>query len=265
MSEKMKNLLDKMWTDYVATNPDAQKIHDLFASRGDKVINDHIALRTFNLPKVNVDQIAKPFLEAGYVEKGTYDFEEKKLFAKHYEHPDFPTVFISQLLTENFSDEAQEIMKKLVDQVTDEQLNDFNFSTSGRPWETSSQDYETLKKESEYAAWLSAWGYRPNHFTVFINALDSIETIEDLNKIVKENGYELNASGGEIKGSSEVYLEQSSTIANNHDVQFSDKTLNIPSTYYEFAKRYPLEDGNLYSGFVAKSADKIFESTDKGQ
>jgi hypothetical protein len=37
----------------------------------------------------------------------------------------------------------------------------------------------------------------------------------------------------------------------------------IPACYYEFAKRYPDADGKLYSGFIAKSADKIFESTDK--
>jgi hypothetical protein len=37
----------------------------------------------------------------------------------------------------------------------------------------------------------------------------------------------------------------------------------IPGCYYEFAKRYPDADGKLYSGFIAKSADKIFESTDR--
>ncbi len=35
------------------------------------------------------------------------------------------------------------------------------------------------------------------------------------------------------------------------------------SRFDEFARRYPAADGRLYSGFVAKSADKIFESTDK--
>ncbi len=35
----------------------------------------------------------------------------------------------------------------------------------------------------------------------------------------------------------------------------------IPSCFYEFAKRYPQADGELYTGFVAASADKIFEST----
>ena len=79
---------------------------------------------------------------------------------------------------------------------------------------------------------------------------------------LKENGFELNNSGGEIKGSKEVLLEQSSTLADKIEVEFSDNKLIIPSCYFEFAKRYAMKDGSLYQGFVAQSADKIFESTD---
>ena len=47
------------------------------------------------------------------------------------------------------------------------------------------------------------------------------------------------------------------------EIEFIDGTMTIPSCYYEFAKRYADQSGNLYQGFVAKSADKIFESTNK--
>lgn len=263
----INQLLDKMWDDYVATNPDAQKIHDLFVARGDKVVNDHIALRTFDHPKVNVDVLAKPILKSGYIEKGTYNFKEKKLFAKHFEHsdPSMPKIFISQLLINEFDNELSEIVNKLVAQVDDATVARFDFMSMGRPWKCSTQDYNSLKKHSDYAAWVAAFGYRPNHFTVLINALASVESIEDLNNIVKSNGYSLNSSGGEVKGSKEVCLEQSSTLANNVELDFTDGKLTVPSTYYEFAKRYPQVDGNLYQGFVAKSADKIFESTNQGQ
>jgi hypothetical protein len=100
---------------------------------------------------------------------------------------------------------------------------------------------------------------------VFINNFKKYSDIFKLNDFLKASGFKLNASGGEVKGTKEVFLEQSSTLANNIDVQFSDGTLNIPACYYEFAKRYPLENGKLYQGFVATSADKIFESTSKGQ
>ena len=65
-----------------------------------------------------------------------------------------------------------------------------------------------------------------------------------------------------IKGSPEELLEQSSTMADRAEVAFSDQTVSIPSCFYEFALRYPKPDGELYTGFVAASADKIFESTD---
>jgi len=80
--------------------------------------------------------------------------------------------------------------------------------------------------------------------------------------LLKTNNFLLNDSGGEIKGSTDVYLEQSSTRADPTQVAFSDGTKTIPCCYYEFAKRYTMPDGKLFTGFVAQSADKIFESTD---
>lgn len=261
-------LLSKMWKDYITLNPQAQKIVDLIESKGsDKVVNDHIALRTFNHPRICVDVLAKPFLVSGYEEKGEYFFEEKKLKAKHYQHPnnDLPKIFISELLLEDFSEKLSASITALVDQVSDEVIGRFDFTSMGRPWNLSSKDYSSIKSESEYGSWVAAIGFRPNHFTVFINALSSFDSVESLNIFLKENSFKLNDSGGEVKGSKAVYLEQSSTLADKVEVQFSDQKMTIPSCYFEFAKRYKDESGELYQGFVAKSADKIFESTNQGQ
>jgi len=46
------------------------------------------------------------------------------------------------------------------------------------------------------------------------------------------------------------------------DVEFQEGKFSVPSCYYEFAKRYNGADGKLFSGFIAGSADRIFESTD---
>ena len=269
MSEviKIQSLLSDMWKDYINLNPEAKSIHDLFISKGETVVNDHIALRTFSHPKTSIEVLAKPFLDCGYVEKDDYEFIEKKLYAKHYEHSDtsLPKVFISELLYEKLSEKAQVVINSLIDQIDDEFMSDFSIPMKGRPWDISSKLYNFLKEESEYASWMAAWGFRPNHFTVFINKLTSFDDVEDINVFIKENNFNLNTSGGEVKGSKEVYLKQSSTLAYNHSVSFSDRELVIPSCYYEFAKRFTRENGELYNGFVAKSADKIFESTDKGQ
>jgi len=267
MKKEIESLLTKMWEDYIQLNSGAQKIVDLMKSRGDDVVNDHIALRTFNHPKVNLDVVANSFLKSGYEHKGDYEFKEKKLRAKHFEHsdPNLPLIFISELLLEEFSTGFNKIVESLVKQITPVEIMDFNFVSNGRPWDITSIDYELLKKESDYGAWMGAIGFRPNHFTVSVNKLKSFDELSDLNSFLKSNGIKLNESGGEIKGSREVYLEQSSTLADSIEVEFLDKKLIIPSCYFEFAKRYRRADGEIYTGFVTTSADKIFESTDKTQ
>ncbi|MGI9273396.1 MAG: DUF1338 domain-containing protein [Endozoicomonas sp.] len=265
MNKTITELLDAMWRDYLELAPDARSIHQLFASlNGGGVINDHIALRTYNLDKVSIDQIARPFLEAGYQEGGEYRFPARKLYAKHFSPPDtkLPKVFISELLTEQLSDSAQDIIQKLVDQVENSALLKDSFCCSGRPWNIGLDDYDRLLEESEYAAWVAAFGYRPNHFTVSINHLQSHDDIDELNRLLQDEGYRLNETGGLVKGSADVLLEQSATLAGEVSVSFSDGTREIPGCFYEFAKRYPQADGQLYQGFVAASADKIFASTD---
>ena len=264
MHSKVNELFDNMWSKYLTVTPSAQKIHALLGEdNGKDVINDHIALRTFNIEKVSLDKLAAHLLALGYKDGGDYDFEAKKLKAKHFEHEDqtLPKVFISELLVEEFSEQTQKIIHNMVDQIDESAVTADNFLYSGTHWQVGHQDYLTLLEESEYAAWMSAWGYIPNHFTVSVNQLTNYETLESVNDTLKVAGVVLNTSGGEIKGSPEVLLEQSSTMADKATVDFSDGAHTIPSCFYEFARRYEVAPGKLYTGFVAASADKIFEST----
>ena len=264
MHTDVKELFNQLWANYLEVTPSAKKIHAILgSSQQNDVINDHIALRTFNIEKVNLEKLAAHLLALGYTEGGEYHFEAKKLYAKHFEHkdPTLPKVFISELLLEKCSEELQSIVRKLVDQIPEAAVTADNFLYSGRHWTIDQASYETLLAESEYAAWMSVWGYRANHFTVSVNALNNYETLESVNQALKDAGFPLNTSGGEIKGTPEVLLEQSSTLADEAPVQFTDGTRKIPSCFYEFARRYPMANGQLYGGFVAASADKIFEST----
>ena len=256
-------LLDALWADYTAITPQAARVHDLLTRRGERIVNDHIALRTFDLPSVNIEVLARPFVDGGYVSRGEYAFEEKHLDAKHYEHHDatLPKVFISQLRTGDFSQALRDVVRGLVGQIPADVLRREDLPVAGRLWQVSYAQYEALRAVSEYAAWVAAFGFRANHFTVSVNALRQIDSLEALNALLKQAGFALSTSGGEIKGSPEVYLEQSSTLADTVEVAFSDRTARIPSCYYEFARRHPLPNGELFQGFVAKSADKIFEST----
>lgn len=262
MATQVTALFNEIWQQYLDVTPSAKKIHQLLGN-GNDVINDHVAYRTFNHAKINLEKLAKGLLALGYTECGQYDFSAKKLDAKHFEHTDstMPKVFISELRVEEFPSDVQSIINGLIAQLPDNVSERPDFLYSGRMWEISSKDYETLLDVSEYAAWLAAWGYRANHFTVSINHLDNFDDILTVNATLKEAGYALNSNGGEVKGDEGVKLEQSSTLADKALVDFSDKSQEIPSCFYEFAKRYPLSNGELYTGFVAASADKIFDST----
>ena len=253
-----------MWNSFIKYCPDANPIHNLLSQyKNNIIINDHIALRTFDHPKIDIDKIIFPFLQYGYEYKDQYVFKDKKLFAKYYQHKDtvLPKIFISQLETKKLSTPAQNVILTLCEAVNPNEVSQSHFCYSGRPWEISQKDYNLLLKESEYAAWVSAFGFIPNHFTISINHLQSHKTLESVNTLLQENHYTLNTVGGLIKGSSEVFLEQSSTIAKPVLVKFLDGNKKIPGGFYEFAKRYKTDSNTLYHGFVPSSADKIFSST----
>ena len=260
-------LLERMWSDYVRLNPMASRIHQLLSGRGESVANDHIALRTFDLPCVGLNVLARPFVERGYVAKGAYEFPEKKLVARHFEaqYASLPKIFISEIRVAALPRQAAELISHLVELVPTDRRERPDFCVAGRLWPLSFAQYQDLAAASDYAAWVAAFGFRPNHFTVDVNALRSFGSLAEVNDLLKQNGFVLNTSGGEIKGSPEDLLEQSSTLANLVDVELSDGVHQIPACYYEFARRYPGPDGRLYQGFIAASADKIFESTSRGQ
>lgn len=144
------------------------------------------------------------------------------------------------------------------------------------------------------------FGYIPNHFTVSVNHLWKVSTddkdvqydhnyneidkdnneniseskkhlsLEAVNSLVEnqqeypEEKWELNCPlGQKIQGSSSDLLQQSSTVAEQIPIRFSDgETRLIPSCYYEFAyRRRDPQTGRIYEGFLESNADKIFEST----
>ncbi len=257
-------LFQSLWNDYITRLcPSADKVHSLL-EEDEALINDHIALRTFNVAPLGLETLAKPFLALGYKDCGDYVFESKKLVAKHFEHPDplQPKVFISELKVEECSPQLQEIVAKLIEQVDATKLDSDAFLYGGRLWDISFADYQLLAQESEYASWLAAHGYGANHFTVNVNQLNAFTEVKQVNDHLRSAGFIINESGGEVKGTPEVLLEQSSTMADKVPVTFSGGTETVPGGFYEFAKRYPMANGELYTGFVAASADKIFESTD---
>ena len=156
-----------------------------------------------------------------------------------------PRVFISELKVGEFPRcWCREDQIPASSQIPSDLPRRPDFPIAGSPWQVSFADYETLRAHSEYAAWMAAWGFRANHFTVLVNALKSFSSLGELNEFLKKNGFKLNASSSEIKGSPQVYLEQSSTLADEAEVRFLDGSYRVPACYYEFA---PVPDGRRWA------------------
>ncbi len=262
----LEQFFARLWDDYTAMTPQARRIHDALVADGETIVNDHVAFRTFDRGPVRLADLEPHLLALGYSRLEPYDFEAKKLRAWGYLPPrdDQPRVFLSELKCRELSARAQEIIDELVAQVDAARVASPEVMWAGRLWETPTwAEYRTLAEESEYAAWLSIIGLRANHFTISVNHLHHHDTLEKLLAKVESLGLGINPSGGRIKGSPEVLLEQASTLADRMPFTFSGgRVEEIPTCYYEFARRYPDADGRLYQGFVAASADRIFESTD---
>lgn len=259
-------MFGRLWQVYSELNPRVTEIRACLLKESPSLMNDHIALRTLKHPLFGIERLARDFVALGYEVRGLYHFKAKKLDAIHLEHStdaDAPKVFISELLLDQCSDGLQEtIQEHLIDKCAAEMESAELLASTGRHWGIPSYEvYQALLDESEYAAWFYVFGFVPNHFTVKINTLEQFQDIQDLNAFLEEQGYTLNAVGGKIKGTPELYLEQSSTMADVREVEFQEGPYEIPSVFYEFAKRYCLPDGTEFSAFIEGNADKIFEST----
>lgn len=259
------NLFEVLWRDYLAMTPQAEQVAQLLTKRGDVIINDHIALRTFAHDRVDIEVLDRAFVDGGYEPIESYEFKDKHLVACHYEHaePGMPKVFISSLLVDECSQSLRDIAHSLVGQIPKGLEADWRFAASGRTWPMDSKTYRALLEESQYAAWLAAFGYVANHFTIAAHKLKTVTSLTELNDVLIAAGLPLNETGGLIKGSPAVGLEQSSTMAASINVKFSDCEESIPSCYYEFAYRHPKADGSLFQGFIADSATNLFTSTDR--
>ncbi|GGX88210.1 DUF1338 domain-containing protein [Litchfieldella qijiaojingensis] len=262
----INTFFSRLWDDYTVMTPQASRIHDAFVDEGETIVNDHVAFRTFDRGPITLAALEPHLLALGYTRFEPYEFKAKKLRAYGYLPPsdDLPRVFLSELKCDELSPEAQAIVDGLIAQIEPARVASPEVMWAGRLWQAPSfEDYQTLMAESEYAAWLAIIGLRANHFTISVNHFQRYDSVEKVLAKVESLGLGISDSGGRIKGSPEVLLEQGSTLADRQAFTFAGGQVEeIPTCYYEFAKRYPDAEGKLYQGFVAASADKIFESTD---
>ena len=265
MAVQPADFFDALWNDFVQIAPQAAAIRLRLEQTGERVENDHVAFRSFARAPIRISDLEPHFLAMGYAALDDYVFSDKHLRARAYVQAGQPRIFLSELIVEKLSPWAQGVIEASLAHIDATRATRPDVFWAGRLWPPIAfSDYERLAEESEYAGWLLALGMHANHFTVSVNALSRIDSIHGILDFVESAGYPLNVSGGRVKGSAEVLLEQGSTLADRAQVEFAGgEQHTIPTCYYEFALRYPDASGRLYEGFVPASADRIFESTDR--
>ncbi|QIP16678.1 DUF1338 domain-containing protein [Spirosoma aureum] len=270
--------------------PDVQHVINAMIDEGviqtpDEIENDHIAFRTMGVPHLGLASFEKIFRHYGYEKRDEYNFIEKKLTAYWYAPPEpkYPRIFASELRVSELSDEAQRIIHRYTDTVTSDPVDALNLDDADavdqflhQPlWTTPTlADYQTLLKESEYAAWVIYNRYYLNHFTISVHNLKpGYNTIDEFVDFLTNRGFRLNSAGGTIKVSPDGDLRQASTVAQMIDAEFAGgDVFRIAGSYVEFAERRVLPPfRNLApdqitrqhrrEGFETGNADKIFEST----
>ncbi len=283
-------VLEGLMKRYSERVPDVKKITGAMVSEGiisneDEIENDHVAFRTMGVEHLGIASFEKIFLALGYRKKDYFHFEGKKLDAFWFAPPEphFPRIFVSELRVNDLGETAQKIIRSYTDKVTADPADQLNLEDGAaidrflhQPlWRTPEwSDYETLLKESEYAAWVIYNRYYLNHYTISVHNLKpGYNTIEEFNMFLEKTGIKLNDSGGKIKVSPDGGLLQSSTVAEMIEARFARGDIHtISGSYVEFAERKVLPEfahlkpeeikrGHRREGFETGNADKIFEST----
>ena len=292
----------KLWANYTNLVADARTIEQSLRKKGDIWNEDHVAFRALPGDHTGMHVLQAVFEALGYRRRDDYHFDEKQLAAFWLEPPGTkgkkcsetaPKVFVSELLLPKFAKDFQDIVRNATAQVrcnpvkkiqklsADAVKGDLKaadllvdecvaFLSGGAPWARPTiADYERLRKDSEYAAWTMVFGFNINHFTVSVQLMKTFKDIHGLNEhITKDLKILMNTTGGLTKGTPDLKLEQSSTLAVQLPILLQDGLMTMPYAFVEFAYRYPesncQSDGmwdSYYQGFVTNNADKIFEST----
>ena len=260
-TENLIRLLHTQWVGYRGMSSKIGGICKYIGERWDKDMFetiDHFAIRTLNLNGISMEDRAVFFKTNGYEYKGGFEFPEKKIIAQYFQHPDarLPKVFISELQVDQLSLSSRKLLESLFKDVT---IGSCDLECPP-PLNISSDSYLSLREESQYAAWISVFGFQPNHYALLVNSLGKKVSIQGVMNALRELpvGIDFNCN---VMGSKHAKVEQFSTNSDWVEFEFLDKRELIPGPYLEFIQRHPDETGALYQGYLEGNANKLFEST----
>ncbi len=250
MNSPATHLLHLLWERYAAEVPYARTF---VALSGGSFRNDHVALRSLARPGGGLALFERVFERLGWKRAGEYTFPDAHLSAIHMSHPDgLPRVFISELKAEELSPRARELLAALPeDEPSPTDSLDALARWFGPPPPPHEAALLELEKESQYGAWLLAFGRKVNHFT------GSVDDVEAWQRRMREAGVPMKA---EIEGAPGTALRQTATHAFPLPIALRGGGSRAwPYAYFEIAQRAPGMDG-----FLGPQARALFDMTKRG-
>jgi hypothetical protein len=250
MSSPATRLLDLLWARYASEVPYARTFVEL---SGGSFRNDHVALRSLARPGGGIALFEHVFERLGWRRAGEYTFPDAHLSAIHMSHPDgLPRVFLSELKSEELSPRARELLAALPeDEASPTDSLDALARWFSPPPPPDEAALLELEKESQYGAWLLAFGRKVNHFT------GSVDDVEAWQRRMREAGVPMKA---EVEGAPGTALRQTATHAFPLPVALKGGGSRAwPYAYFEIAQRAPGMDG-----FLGPQARALFDMTKRG-
>ncbi|GFR50435.1 hypothetical protein Agub_g12656 [Astrephomene gubernaculifera] len=288
--------LHQMLEHYAARTPRLLSVLELVMRPGWPQVaqlgHDHFAFRTFGVPGLGIASLERVLLPLGYTrvpQQPPLTFPGKKLVAAWFRATDprvsavLPRVFVSEIQVERLSESAQEVIRGCTGWAVEAEPEQTTVQvvaallTGTAPWPRPTlEQYDTLLRESEYAAWVLAHGYSLNHTALALHRLPPAGQGADIAALVERlgaEGLELNPEGGLVKVSPDGLLLQCAVLADRVPFTFAcGAQRDIAAAYVEFVQRLRLpeyaglpaeevREEHLRDGFEVGNADRIFEST----
>lgn len=243
-----RQLLENLWDRYVKDVPHARTFLSLCPT---PFANDHVAFRSLRRDGSGVAAFRRVFERLGWREGGSYTFPDAHLEAIHLSHPDgLPRVFLSELVPEALSPAAQAILARLPADPPPPLSEDPAelaawFAPPAPPAEA---DLLALEAESQYGAWLLAFGRKVNHFTA------AVPDVEVWQARLADAGVPMK---GAIEGAPGSDLRQTATRAGSLTIALAGGGVRTwPYAYLEIAERH-----RGFDGFLGAQARQLFDMT----
>lgn len=260
MVQGIESILDRLWSDFSAVNPQALRVRQLLTERGDRVVHEQVSLRTLRHPKLGAEPVARLLGPHGYVACDEGACRDTHVSWRRFEagDPALPDVVVSELELEECSRGLRGMVDALVRQVLPDELPDDARVLGGCLWHPVLKDtYESLCRESEHAAWVAAFGFRAHQFTVSVNELASFDSLGALKAFLDEQGFALSDPGCAGNGWPDPESQRLSTEPALCTVRFADGTAEVPGGCYQFAYRPPSLADDMSEGSFTGPVDPL--------